>query len=142
MDTLKKLRPRETIEMYDEPVNDKTEIPYLIIALKEKQTRSIIVVTNHSDEMIDVVLDEIDPVESGHLFFESELEADPVNNCMVPNHRLATAEELDNLKFRGIRKASLPVIKMTDPIRRWHNFPAGSIVAVEREEGPYYRRVK
>jgi hypothetical protein len=31
---------------------------------------------------------------------------------------------------------------MLDPIRRWHNFPKGSIVAIERPTGTYFRRVE
>ena len=142
MDTLKAIRPDNTILMYDEPTTEKAHVPYLIVAVKERTNRSIIVVTNHSDDIMDIVLKEIDPVDSGYLFFQSELEVDPINNLMVPEHRLATREELEMLRSRKVRLSTLPVIKMVDPIRRWWNFAQNEIIAVDRKDGSvYFRRV-
>lgn len=143
MDTLKTVRQGEEITMYDVPITDKAHIPYLIIAVKERKDNGIIIVTNHSDEIIDTVLNEIDPAESGYLFFQSELDVDPLNNHMVPKHRLATVDELERLKFEHIKSESLPVIKMLDPIRRWKNFARGDVIAIERSDktDPYFRRV-
>jgi DNA-directed RNA polymerase subunit H (RpoH/RPB5) len=143
MDTLKTVRQGEEITEYDVPITDKAHIPYLIIAVKERKDNCIIIVTNHSDEIIDIVLNEIDPAESGYLFFQSELDVDPLNNHMVPKHRLATVDELECLKFKHIKSESLPVIKMLDPIRRWLNFARGDVIAIERSDktDPYFRRV-
>ncbi len=165
--TLKTLRPNSIIYMYNKPLYTKDEIPDLtevmyqfeenteIDALikdkivdvyykPEKEfNEKILIVKNHSDDIIEKVLNEIDVTLSANIFFFSELNIDPVNNCMVPKHRLATKEELENLKLKKILFSSLPVLKVKDPIRRWHNFSDKSIVAIERNENDvYFRRIE
>jgi DNA-directed RNA polymerase subunit H (RpoH/RPB5) len=102
---------------------------------------AVLVFANHSDDIVDVVLKEINPKDSGYVFFASELEVDPVNNIMVPTHRIATSSEIRNLKDRRIPIGKLPVLQMLDPIRRWHNFPNGCIVAIERNNREVYFRI-
>ena len=140
MDTLKKIRKECITELTREVINSADKA-YITVEL-QKRKDNILVVMNHSDEIVKMVLNEIDPEDSGYIFFASELLLDPLNNCMVPNHRIATSEEIDMLLYNKIPLDKLPIISMTDPVRRWHNFPRGSIIAIERADNElYFRRV-
>lgn len=138
---LQELRPGIHIKEYNQPVCDKLSIaPLLQEFTLSKDT--IYVVMNHTDDIVSTVLDQIDPERSGYLFFASEIELNPVNNCMVPTHRLATRDEVNQLKDRHINMETLPVLPILDPIRRWHNFNKNSVIAIERKPNDvYFRRV-
>lgn len=141
METLKRIRPNEDVVEYEKIVNDKNSVAYLLDEVKDI-SNFILIVKHHSDEVVDVALDQIDPEKSGNIFFYSEVELDPVNNCMVPKHRLATKSEIDFMQSRNIDIKTIPVISMMDPIRRWYNFRKRSIVAIERgTDNVYFRRV-
>ncbi len=140
METLVSLRSLERIVVKEGHVDDKSKIAYVTVEL-QKREGCIIVFSKHSDEIVDMVLNEINPEDSGYVFFASELEVDPVNNAMVPRHRLATEGELDDLIRKRIPANKLPVLRMLDPIRRWNNFAMGAIVAVDRPDGTYFRVV-
>jgi DNA-directed RNA polymerase subunit H (RpoH/RPB5) len=141
MDTLKKIRSNERIVELHGNVNDKSRAAYVTVEL-QRRDGAILIFTNHTDEIVKIVLNEIDPRDSGYIFFASELQVDPLNNKIVPVHRLATLEEKKELIEKHIPKHKLPILWMLDPIRRWHNFPKGSIVAIERPTGTYFRRVE
>jgi DNA-directed RNA polymerase subunit H (RpoH/RPB5) len=140
MDTLRKIRPTEHLVEYEREIYDKQSIAFLIVEVKQRNG-AIIVVKHHSDAVISIVLDEIELDDSGYIFMQSELDIDPINSPMVPHHRLATPEELRRLADRHIPESMLPVLRMKDPVRRWHNFPKGSVVVIERGSGSYFRRV-
>lgn len=141
MDTLTKFRKHERIVNLYGPVDDKSKTAYVTVEL-QKRDGAILIFMNHSDDIVKIVLNEIDPIDSGYIFFASELQLDPLNNKMVPKHRLATHEEKEELIKKYIPKHKLPILCLLDPIRRWHNFPKGSIVTVERPAGNYFRRVE
>ncbi len=142
METLKKIRPGENIVKYIRPLVDKKDVPYLLTEIKNRSDSAILVVIDHAQDIPEMVLGQISGRDSGYVFFQSELLVDPINSCMVPNHRIPTDEELAKLERRRITKAQLPVLKMKDPVRRWHNFPMESIVAIDRDESrTYWRRV-
>lgn len=135
MDTLRSIRSQERIVELDIPLYKKPDFDafsYVRSALTRYEQDCILVFTRHTEEMMDHILSEIDPEKSGRVFFASELIIDPINNKMVPKHRLATQEELDNLAKRKIPLSKLPILRMLDPIRRWYNFPKNSVVAIER----------
>lgn len=142
MDTLKAIRTGENITELTVEVSSKQDLAYITVEL-QKRGNNILIVQNHSKDIVQSVLNQIDPEDSGYIFFASELMLDPLNNCMVPRHRGATGEEIDGLLSRRIPLCKLPILRMTDPIRRWHNFPKGSIVAIERTDGSnlFFRRV-
>lgn len=140
MDTLVNLRAQERVAVIEGAVDDKSKTAYVTVEL-QKRDGAILVFINHSDEIVELVLSEIDPSDSGYIFFASELLVDPINNNMVPEHRLATADEIKNLASRHMPFNKLPILRMLDPVRRWHNFKQGSIVAVDRKGGTYFRRV-
>ena len=132
MDTLRSLRSQERIIKLNDVLYEKSKTAYVTVELERHEKDCILVFTQHSEDIVDVVLNEIDPEDSGRVFFASELIIDPINNKMVPKHRLATQEELDNLAKRKIPLNKLPILRMLDPIRRWYNFPKNSVVAIER----------
>ena len=139
METLMLIRPREPIrELTREVTRRGPDTEYLATELQER-SGYILIVKNHSDAIVRDVLEGMNPEDSGYLFFASELEVDPINSRMVPKHRMATEEEIDGLIERRVPKGKLPVLRMLDPVRRWHNFPGGSIVAIERSDGTYFR---
>ena len=144
MEALIEVRKGEHITELTREIVSSPDIAYLTVELKERKG-NILIVMNHSDEIVKTVLNEINPEDSGYIFFASELLLDPLNNCMVPKHRTATSEEIDRLLHNKIPLEKLPIIRMIDPIRRWHNFPRGSIVAIERTDRSrtdlYFRKV-
>ena len=140
MNTLRSLRSRERIVELDDLLYEKSKTAYVTVELGRHEQNCILVFTRHSEEIVDVVLNEIDPEDSGRVFFASELIIDPINNNMVPKHRLATEEELEGLAKRKIPLSKLPILRMIDPIRRWHNFPKNSVVAIERASDNIYFR--
>lgn len=141
MDTLVNLRCNERIVLVKGMVDDKSKIAYVTVELQNRNG-AVLVFANHSDDMVDAVLSEIDPSDSGYVFFASELEVDPVNNAMVPPHRYPTQDEVEELARRRIQANKMPVLRMLDPVRRWHNFQLGSVVAIDRPDGTYFRVVK
>ncbi len=140
METLRNLRSHERIKVIEGFVDDKSKTAYVTVEL-QKRDGAILVFMNHSDDIVELVLSEVDPSDSGYMFFASELLVDPINSNMVPKHRLATAEEITDLANRHIPFNKLPILRMLDTVRRWHNFKQGSIVAIDRESGTYFRRV-
>lgn len=141
IETLVNLRCRERVVILEGLVDDKSKIAYVTVALQNRDG-AILVFANHSDDVVELALKEIDPCDSGYIFFASELKVDPVRNHMVPKHRLVTGDELQYLKDKRVPISKLPVLRMLDPIRRWHNFEQGAIVAIERGNGVYFRIVK
>jgi DNA-directed RNA polymerase subunit H (RpoH/RPB5) len=143
MDTLKSTRHGERVIEVTMEVLSNLDVSEVCAELGSRERREdVLVFRNDSDEVADKVLSVIDPEESGYVFFGSELDIDPLNNCMVPKHRIATKKEIDDLLDRKVPLEKLPVLHMLDIIRRWHNFPRGSIVAIERSSTDvYFRRV-
>ena len=141
MDTLKSIRSREEVFELKTRIEGAADLEYITFEL-QKTDGGILVIVNHPDDAVNAVLNAMDPDDTGRMFFASELEMDPINNCMVPRHRMVTEGEIDALLERRIPLDKLPILRMLDPIRRWHNFPKGSIVAIERQGGDvYFRRV-
>jgi DNA-directed RNA polymerase subunit H (RpoH/RPB5) len=140
MDTLKSVRSSEPIKVLSGLVDDKSKIAYVSVELQNRNG-AIIVIEKHSDDIVKQVLNSIDPRDSGYVFFASELRLDPLNNISVPAHRLATRDEVRELIEKHVPVHKLPILRMLDPVRRWHNFSEGSVVAIERPSGTYFRRV-
>lgn len=141
MDTLSKLRPHDQIKDYTKPINEKNDMAYLHTALIENPG-TIFVVKDYVVDIMDKFLEEVDGNHSGYIFFQIELDLDPVNNHMVARHRYATADEIAQLEATKIPMSKLPVLCMKDPIRRWHNFTVNSVIAIERRDKLYFRLCK
>ena len=141
METLRTVRPDERFVLYHRRVCDKRSVAELLTDIM-KYHGKILVITDHSDDVIEDILSEMDDHNCAYVFLQSELDVDPINSPMVPPHRLATADEIRRLSEQCIPSNMLPVLRMKDPIRRWYNFPITSIVAIDRPRGTYFRRVK
>lgn len=133
------LRPDEQIVVIDDENVDPT---FVSLKIKERKKDTILVFVSVSDDVAEQVLLYINPEDSGYAFFPLDIDVDPLNNNMVPRHRLATDEEMQKHIFdKYIPLRKLPILSMLDPIRRWLNFPKGSVIAIERPGGLYFRRV-
>lgn len=143
MNTLKSIRPHDKIELYNILIKDKDDIAALSVDFLQRDDDTIFIVQNHSKDIIGkVLLEEIKAEDSGYIFFQSELFVDPINNPMVPKHRIATEKEIKQyIHDNHIKLSSLPILKMTDPIRRWYNFKKGSVILIERKDEIYFRIV-
>lgn len=142
LEKLVNLRNKERVKLLHGLVDDKSKTGYVTEQLLNRREGAVLVFVNHSEDVVDAVMSEIDPQDSGYLFFASELRLNPLDNCMVPPHRAATPEEIQMLNDRRIPLGKLPVLSMLDPVRRWHNFSAESVVAIERPGSEtYFRRV-
>jgi len=80
------------------------------------------------------------------MFIYKHLTLNITKHCLVPNHKLMTKEEeLNLLKTFKIEKNSLPIMKKTDPVAKFYNFPVNSVVRIQRNlngiQSDYYRRV-
>jgi DNA-directed RNA polymerase subunit H (RpoH/RPB5) len=140
METLQRIRPNENILLFPEPISEKSHLADLHAALI-KHEKSIIIVNECDNSLVDKFMEEVDAATSGYVFFRFELDIDPVNNSLVPLHRYATKEEIDKLHERKIQDSKIPVLQMKDPIRRWYNFPRDTIVTIERENKSVYYRI-
>jgi DNA-directed RNA polymerase subunit H (RpoH/RPB5) len=139
MDTLRQVRPDEDIVVID----TNADPAFVMQKMKEQKDKNILVFVSVSDTVAEQVLSQIDPADSGYVFFPRDIDVNPLNNCMVPCHRLATNEEIQtNLLDRHIPLKKLPTLPMSDPIRRWYNFSKGSVVTIERKSSLYFRKVR
>ena len=141
METLKMIRPKDKIMPFTTPIMEKDDMALLHSALIQNEN-TIIIVTQYADNIVNRFLEEVDVMSSGYVFFQLELDIDPINNFMVPKHRYATQDEKDDLTKRHIPFTKLPVLLMKDPIRRWYNFAPESIIAIERKDKLYFRICK
>lgn len=80
-------------------------------------------------------------------FLAKELMCNITTHRLVPPHRALSSNEVaPTLERYAALPHQLPILLMTDPIRRYYNFPLGSIVEIQRrglgqEASLYYRRV-
>lgn len=93
---------------------------------------NIVVVSGKSD-----IFRKIDAKYHCNIFLEHETLFCPLDHVLVDRHRLATDEEIAGLP----KDMRLPIIYSNDIICRWSNFPLNSIVAIEREDGLYFRKL-
>lgn len=71
------------------------------------------------------------------IFFRYEILFNPTKHILVPRHRLATEDEIQSIRS----DLNLPKIYSADIICRWNNFPLGSIIAIERKNTVYFRKL-
>ena len=73
-------------------------------------------------------------------FNTNELTRLLVGNRFIPKHRQVEPMERDII-FQKFGKENLPLICLTDPIVKLHNFEIDEVIEIEREGGLYYRLV-
>jgi len=137
METLRRIRPDDSITLIDTDADPA----FVMLKMKKREENQILIFTSVSDKVAEQVLSQIDAYDSGYVFFPRDVDVDPLNNNMVPSHRLASDEEIrKHISDRHIPLSKLPILPMSDPIRRWYNFKKSSIVVIERPQGLYFRR--
>lgn len=77
-----------------------------------------------------------------------ELLFNPTSHALVPRHSALTSDEVETMqRQRCITPTQWPAILLTDIIVRWHRFPKGTVVRIERtglghERCDYFRKVE
>jgi len=139
---LQKLREPTPIDFYHERLHDKHSAGKFLTEISQIAPNKILIILDYTDEIIQKILDD-NAEDCACFFFRHELRISPITSCMVPRHRIATNTEIHMLQNKyGISKRyMLPILKFTDPVRRWHNFERGKIIAIERTEKETYFRV-
>ena len=62
------------------------------------------------------------------------------NHTMIPAHTLLTEKEAKTLeKHLNISRSQLPILKWSDPMRTWHNWPKNGVVHILRPTGSMWR---
>jgi len=64
------------------------------------------------------------------------------NHVLIPQHvALSVSEATEFESVRGIKRKLLPIIKKSDPVRVWYNWPKDTIVRIDRSQGVVWRVV-
>jgi DNA-directed RNA polymerase subunit H (RpoH/RPB5) len=121
-------------------ISEKNDIVHLLRLLRENDENRILIIRGNKQKFLPEMIKITEKKDYSRFFFLSEIELCPVKHDLVPKHRLATEEEIEILKKRKIPLSSLPKIKREDVIIRWYGWKQG-IVAIEREEGTYFRKI-
>lgn len=63
-------------------------------------------------------------------------------HALVPRHTALSAADAKAFEARhGIPRRNLPVLRASDPVAQWYNWPRGTVVRIERPTGPAWRTV-
>jgi DNA-directed RNA polymerase subunit H (RpoH/RPB5) len=69
------------------------------------------------------------------VFFDDELTFNPTLHIEVPKHELLTPEEANTiLTGMKVTATQVPIIKVSDPIVRYYNWPVGGLVRIYRND--------
>lgn len=77
------------------------------------------------------------------IFTEEELMFNPRHNTLASEHCLASSDELQEMKEKGITHDSLPKIYAKDCMCKWYGFKKGDVIRINRDycNEVYYRIV-
>ena len=65
------------------------------------------------------------------------------DHVLVPRHTALTEEQAAEFeRARNIKRSQLPMLRVNDPIVAWNNWQVGTIVRIERPQGPFWRVVR
>ena len=139
-DTFREIRKNPKINFEHAKISEKSDMINILHLLRESDENMILVIKGNKKKFLPEMMRIAEKEDYSKFFFRSEIKTCPLKHDLVPRHRLATEEELENLEKRKIPISSLPKIKMEDIIIRWHGWKHG-VIAIERDEGVYYRRI-
>lgn len=64
------------------------------------------------------------------------------DHALVPRHTALGAADAAAFETRhGIPRSKLPMLRASDPVVQWFNWPRGTVVRIERPQGPVWRTV-
>lgn len=123
--------------MNDKKITDTIEVFYArstdtVHIITQVEKKHIVVVKGGRD----IPWYSIPPQYHSLIFSEKEMMYCPLDHERVPHHRLATPDEIQNLPT-----GKLPIIRTYDIVSRWLGFIENDIIAIERKDGVYYRKV-
>lgn len=139
-DIFREIRKNPKINFEYVKISEKSDMINILHLLREDDENMILIIKGDRQKFLPEMMKIVEKEDYSKFFFFSEIKMCPLKHDLVPKHRLATKEELENLKKRKIPFSSLPKIKMEDIIVRWYGWKQG-IVAIERDEEIYYRRI-
>lgn len=140
-DIFREIRENPKINFEYTKVSEKSDIINVLHLLRESDESVILIIKGDKRKFLPEMMRIVEKEDYSRFFFQSEVRTCPLKHDLVPRHRLATKEELKHLEERKISISSLPQIKMEDIIVRWYGWRHG-IIAIERNEEIYYRRIK
>lgn len=69
------------------------------------------------------------------VFFDNELTFNPTRHIEVPRHELLSPEDASTVLIgMKVTPTQVPIIKVTDPIVRYYNWPVGGLVRIYRND--------
>lgn len=106
----------------------------------------LVVYVKKSDynNILDELFSDLYPECFSRIFFYDELLVCPLDNIFVPEHRLCSQQDVDEmLKKYKITLQQLPRMLSSDIISRWNGWREGNVIAITRKgrDQPYYRLV-
>jgi len=122
-------------------IAEKSDMINILHLLRQDDENMILIIEGDKQKFLPEMMKIVEKEDYSKFFFHSEIKTCPLDHNLVPKHRFATKEELENLKKRNIPLSSLPRIKLQDIIIRWYGWKSG-IIAIERNEEIYYRIIK
>jgi DNA-directed RNA polymerase subunit H (RpoH/RPB5) len=141
MEVLRRLRDDPNLEsVKSEEVTEKKEFGDVLFLLQSSEDK-ILIIDGDSEKFLGYMMDMVEEEQYCKFFFTDEIARCPIGHELVPEHRLITSEELEELGKRKIPLSSLPRLSMKDIISRWYGWDEGTIIAIDRRDGPYYRVV-
>lgn len=81
------------------------------------------------------ILKKLSPSLHCNVFLTESISLCPIDNILVPEHKLVDLDRLKNMYCN----MEYPRILFTDPIAKWNGWYCNSLIEVHRTDGPYYR---
>jgi len=147
MNILREIRNNPQLkERYTEEIQEKRELSEVLAMVQtyfyqDRDNNSIIIINGNSSSLLKDLLDLLPTEFYSKVFFDDELKRCPIGHVLVPTHRLATEEEIKNLRERHILLKTIPKMLISDIIARWYGWKVKTVIAIERSDGVYFRRI-
>jgi DNA-directed RNA polymerase subunit H (RpoH/RPB5) len=64
------------------------------------------------------------------------------DHVLIPRHVALSETEAESFETsRGVKRGQLPILQLDDPVTAWYDWRKGTIIRVDRPQGPYWRVV-
>ena len=65
------------------------------------------------------------------------------DHVVIPKHTALSEEQAAEFeRLRNVKRAQLPMLRIDDAVVAWNNWPRGTIVKIDRPQGPFWRVVR